>query len=56
MASQDEGSHRLQAIRRAIKLTTTAMDLLDAHRGPPDAAAHLDLALQKMREALAHGT
>lgn len=44
----DEG--RSRAIRRAIELVTVAIDLLDAHGGPADAAAHLDLALHRLRE------
>jgi len=44
------------AMKRALALVTEAMDLLDAHRGPPDAAAHLELAQQKLREELSkHG-
>jgi hypothetical protein len=31
---------------------TEAMDLLDAHDGPPDAAAHLSLAQETLRQAL----
>ena len=38
----------------AAKLMTRALDLLDAHKGPPDAAAHLDLALHKVRKVIAH--
>ena len=41
------------AIRRALTLITEAMDLLDAHDGPPDAAAHLDLAQDRIRKFLA---
>jgi hypothetical protein len=43
---------RQSAIRRALKLTTEAIDLIDAHGGPPDAAAHLSLAQERLREAL----
>jgi hypothetical protein len=44
------------AVKRALALVTEAMDLLDAHVGPPDAAAHLELAQQKLREELSkHG-
>jgi len=45
---QNSGS----AISRAIALVTEAMDLLDAHEGPPDAAAHLALAQQLLRQAI----
>ena len=37
----------------ALELITEAMDLLDAHDGPPDAAAHLAVAQQRLRQALA---
>ena len=40
---------RRAAVRRALALVTEAMDLLDAHGAPPDAAAHLELALEKLR-------
>lgn len=43
------------AIKRALALVTEALDLLDAHGGPPDAAAHLDLAMRRLREVLASG-
>lgn len=42
-----------KAIRRALELVTEAMDLLDAHGGAPDAAAHLALAQQDLRKARA---
>ena len=42
-----------KAIRRALSLVTEAMDLIDAHDGPPEAAAHLALAQQRLREVLA---
>ena len=40
------------AVERALVLVTEAMDLLDAHDGPPDAAAHLSLAQETLRQAL----
>lgn len=52
MAGQDEESPRTDAIRRAIERVTEALDILDAHGGSAEAAAHLDLALQKLREAI----
>ena len=42
------------AVRRALSLVTEAMDLLDAHGGAPDAAAHLAMAQQRLRQALAN--
>lgn len=52
MAGQDDENRRTHAIRRAIERVTEALDILDAHGGPAEAAAHLDLALQKLREAI----
>jgi hypothetical protein len=43
----------LGAIKRSLALVTEAMDLLDAHDGPPDAAAHLAFAQQRLREVVA---
>jgi hypothetical protein len=40
------------AIRRALANVTEALDLLDAHDGPPDAAAHLSLAQERLRAAI----
>ena len=53
MAGQRNDQLALKAIRRALKLITEAIDLLDAHDGPPDAAAHLAVAQQRLRQALA---
>jgi len=55
MAGQRNDQLALKAIRRALKLITEAIDLLDAHDGPPDAAAHLAVAQQRLRQALASG-
>ena len=41
-----------KAVTRALALVTEAMDLLDAYDGPPEAAAHLALAQQRLRQAL----
>jgi len=38
---------------RALTLVTEAMDVLDAHGVSPDAAAHLALAQQMLRQSLA---
>lgn len=45
-------SQRSNAIRRALDLVTEAMDLLDAHDGPADAAAHLGMGQQILRQAI----
>jgi hypothetical protein len=42
-----------QVLRRALELSTEAMDLLDAHGSDPKAAAYLALAQQQLRTALA---
>jgi hypothetical protein len=49
MADKDQGQ---QAIRRALALTSEALDLLDAHDGPPEAKALFALGCQKLRDAL----
>ena len=38
-----------RAVNRALGLITEAMDILDAHGGPPDATAHLSLAQERLR-------
>ena len=40
------------AIKQALALVVEAIDLLDAHDGPADAAAHLSFAQERLREAL----
>lgn len=52
MAVENDDGRRMLAIRRAIELVTAAIDLIDAHGGPADAAAHLDVALHRLRDAL----
>jgi hypothetical protein len=42
-----------RALMRALQLVTEAMDLLDAHGVAPDAAAHLAMAQQQLRQAIA---
>jgi len=51
MPGSSTPKRRDAALKRATALMTEALDLLDAHAGPPEATAHLDLALQKVREA-----
>ena len=46
------GNKRDAAIERAVALVTEALGLLDAHDGPPDAAAHLSLAQERLRQAI----
>ena len=52
MAGEELEDWQAKAVRRAAILVTEAMDLLDAHGGAPDAAAHLDLALESLRQAI----
>jgi hypothetical protein len=52
MAGERNEQRVVSATRRALALVTQAMDLLDAHGGPPDAAAHLAMAQQQLRQAL----
>jgi hypothetical protein len=49
MTGNSENSRRGAAIKRAVAMVSEAMDVLDAHGGPAEAAAHLDLALQVLR-------
>lgn len=46
------GNKGERAVRRALALVTEALDLLDAYDGPPDAAAHLSLAQERLRQAM----
>jgi hypothetical protein len=44
---------RSKAILRALKLITEAMELIDAHDGPPEVAAQLAFAQQRLRQSIA---
>ena len=55
MGSESEEGRRPSSVERAAGLVSEALDILDAHGGPADAAAHLDLALGKLREHAASG-
>lgn len=52
MAGSSEGDLHLNAVRRSLKCIVFAIDLLDAHGGPPEATAHLELARQMLRDHL----
>lgn len=41
-----------QVAKRVVALVTEAMDLLDAHGVAPEAAAHLAMAQQQLRQIL----
>lgn len=51
MDLDETNPRRSAAIKRAISLVSEAVDLLDAHGGSPEAAAHLDLGLNELRRA-----
>jgi hypothetical protein len=40
------------AIERALSLISEAIDILDAHDGPPDAAAHLCIVQERLRQVM----
>ena len=42
------GNKNEWALRRALSLVLEAIDVLDAHGGPPDAAAHLELVRHRL--------
>lgn len=50
MAGHDESESRSAATRRARELIIEALDLLDAYGGSQQAAAHLALALDELRQ------
>lgn len=50
MAGNTTQDGRGAAVRRVRGLITEAIDLLDAYGGPQQAAAHLALALDELRE------
>jgi len=50
--ANESNDRRMLALKRAMALVTEAMDLLDGHQGPPEAAAHLELAQQQLREMI----
>jgi hypothetical protein len=53
MAGARNSVSREQVLKHALKLSTEAMDLLDAHGSDPKAAAYLALAQQQLRTCLA---
>ena len=52
MASETDEGRRQAAIKRALALMTEALDLLDGYGASVEAGAHLELAIQKVREAI----
>jgi hypothetical protein len=51
MAGEANDDRQVKICERATALVTEALDLLDAHGSSPEAAAHLAMAQQKLREA-----
>jgi hypothetical protein len=54
--SETKGASDNDAIRRALQLVTEALDVLDGGAGAPNAAAHLSLAQEELRQALRRET
>lgn len=51
MAGDRPTELQVAAFERAVALMVEALDLLDGHGGPPDAVAHLEMALSRLRDA-----
>lgn len=43
-------SNSIDGNKTALKLMEQALALIDAHRGPSDCGAHLDLAIHRLEE------
>ena len=52
MAQKKSDKSGAAAMERATALVSEALDLIDAQGDCPDAAAHLDLALRRLRQKL----
>ena len=55
MTGDSDKGRQAAATKRAQALVAEALDLVDAHRGSPEASAHLELALQELRKANSKG-
>jgi hypothetical protein len=53
MAQDNTPKGSVAALQRAARLIAEALDLVDAQGSCPDGAAHLDLALRRVRDKLA---
>ena len=51
MAGGRQSSSQESALVRATALVTEALDLVDGYGGPPEASAHLEMALVRLRAA-----
>jgi hypothetical protein len=49
MIEEEPTPPRALVIKQALRLTTEALDLLDAHNGPPEAAAYSEMARDQLR-------
>jgi hypothetical protein len=49
MIEEEPRPPRALAIKQALSLTTEALDLLDAHNGPPEAAAYIEMTRDQLR-------
>ena len=56
MAGERTDVSRDEVLKRALQLSTEAMDLLDAHGSDPKAAAYLALAQQQLKTSIVRGT
>jgi hypothetical protein len=52
MSRDAERALKLKAQKSALGYIVTAIDLLDAHQGPPEVTASLELARQMLRDYL----
>jgi hypothetical protein len=48
MSDTSSEERRTRACTKALELVVEAMDLIDAHKGPPEAAVNLELSRQHL--------
>jgi len=53
MTTAEEKLRKRSALNRALQLLIEALDLIDAYEGPPEAAAHIEMARQRLQHHLA---
>jgi hypothetical protein len=53
MTTAEEKVRKRSALNRALQLLIEALDLIDAYEGPPEAAAHIEMARQRLQHNLA---
>ena len=49
-AAASEGSNSRNQAVEALQLMQKALGLIDSNNGPPDAGAHLDIAIHRLRD------